>query len=73
MTREDKVDRAIAGATYWLVIVVLAALAIGCMAVVASTGLSGIGLAALAGALVCVAVLLSYAGSMRDRRRTPAP
>ena len=56
---------------YWLVLVVLAAAAVACFVIATSHGLSGIGLLATAGVLVLVAVLFSYALTMRGKHHTP--
>ena len=73
VTRQRRSEQIAAAGMYWLVLVVLAVLMLGCIGVVASTGLTGIGLLALVIGLVCAAVLLSYAGSMRSQRRAPPP
>ena len=56
---------------YWLVLVVLAAAGVACFIVATDRGLSGVGLLAAAGVLVFVALLFSYALTMRGKPHTP--
>jgi hypothetical protein len=72
VTRQGRIRDARTRLVYWFVVAVLAALAVGCLLLVGSNGWSALGILGLVGGLVCVAVLLSYAGSMRPRR-TPGP
>lgn len=59
--------------TYWLVVAVLLALTVGAFRLVVTHGLSALGVVGFVGMLVCLAVLLSYAISMRDRDRSSPP
>lgn len=59
--------------TYWLVVAALLALTIGAFRLTATHGLSALGVIGLVGGLVSVAVLISYAMSMRDRDRSSPP
>lgn len=54
--------------TYWVIISALAAAALAFLWLVAAEGWSGLGVAGFIGCLVSVALLFSYAGSMRRRR-----
>jgi hypothetical protein len=56
---------------YWLVLVLLGVAGLWCLAMTVSHGLSGVGLAAFAGVLVCTALFCSYALTMRGKHRTP--
>jgi hypothetical protein len=61
------------GIVYVLVVLVLVAALLGCLAVVAAQGWTLVGVLALFWALAVLAVLISYATSMKRRQRPPMP